>query len=151
MKPAAYTDEEWLLQRLIDASRHTCHGCGEDIHGVEELQLVQVVYANQLPNGKVEFYAIENDLGDYQYKPHFFHLSCWEDVLEQLESVLEDYEPVLGDEHRRVCGCDGCTASIYAWEAMGLISFGELRYSRRKPNGEDTLYFDECNSTPCAL
>lgn len=151
MKPAAYTDEEWLVQQLIDESEHACPYCGEDIHSVEELRLVQVVYANQLLTGKVEFYALEDEQGNYEHKPYFFHFVCWENVQERLEGIIEDNEPVFGNDDRKIRECDGCTASIYAWETTGLISFGELHRSQRKPNGENTFHFDECNSTPHVL
>lgn len=145
MKPAAYTDEEWILEQLINESEHACAFCSEDIHSVEELQMLQVVYPN-LPNGKVEYYDIESDSGGYQYQPRFFHLQCWEEVEEQLNEILEEYDP-FADE-TGICECCICGAGILAWETTGLLSFGELRRAQRMPNGESTFYFDECNVDP---
>lgn len=141
---SATTDEEWL-QNLINESEHTCGNCNKDINSVDEIRLVQVVYTTTNPD---EFCAIENDKGEYQYQPYFFHFGCWEDIQEQLEQLLENQEPVFADESKAVFECDGCTSDIYAWESIGLLSFGEIRRASRMPNGESTFIFDECNSTP---
>lgn len=148
VKPAALTDEEWAIQLLINESAHECAYCGEDIHSVEELQLLQVVYANRV-NGKLEFYAIEDERGEYLYKSKFFHFMCWEEVQEGLAEITEDQEPPICDEiERRACECDSCTADIRHWETTGMVQFGELRRAKRMPNGDSTLYFDECNTAP---
>jgi hypothetical protein len=150
VKPAALTDEEWAIQRLIDESEHACAYCEEDIHSVEELRLVQVVYSNKTPTG-LEFYAIENDEGEYQYQPWFFHFTCWEDVQERLVEIIEDQEPVFDPLEQKAVECDGCTADIRPWETTGLISFGEIHRSQLMPNGENTFHFDTCNSKPHVL
>lgn len=148
MSSAALTDEEWAVRLLLDESEHACAFCGEDIHSVEETRLVQVVYATSDPSS---FCIIENDEGEFQYKPYFFHFICWEDVQESLEEIVGDREPVLRDESRAVLECNGCASDIYAWDTVGLISFGEFRRPHRRPNNESTFIFDECNSTPHIL
>lgn len=145
MNSAALADEEWAARLLLDKSEHSCAFCNEDINAVEEVRLLQVVYATADPNS---FCIIDNDWGEYQHKPCFFCFTCWEDVEEALGEVIEDREPVFRDETRAVFECNGCTSGIHAWETVGLISFGELRRSHRIPNNESTLIFDECNSTP---
>jgi hypothetical protein len=150
VKPAALTDEEWALQLLINESAHACAYCKEDIHSVEELKLLQVVYVDCV-NNETAFYTIDNGWGEYEYKPQLFHFMCWEEIQEELVDILDGQESLFDPDGPCVCTCNGCAVSINPWEIVGIISFGELRRSKRTPNGESTFYFDDCNSVPDVL
>lgn len=135
---------------LINESEHVCASCGEDIHSVEELSLLQVVYVNFV-DGALEFYAIESDQGEYQYKPQLFHIACWEDTRENLVEVLEDYEENVDEDAPSICECNGCDARIRPWATLGVIHAGELHRSQLMPNGESALCFVDWNNTPNIL
>ncbi len=146
----ASVSDEWDLDSLINASDHICGYCGKDIHTVEEIKLLQVVYATGHQHA-VNFLAVSDERGEFQYTPYFFHFMCWEEITESLEEFLDEREPVFDAAGQGTCECTGCTADIRSWETMGLVSFGELRRSNLMPNGESTFYFDECNTKPHTL
>jgi hypothetical protein len=120
---------------------HICHGCDEELCLTDEVALLQVVYPF-CPNGHVETCAVDNGAGSFRFAPRFMHLECWEELEEDLTEKLEDVPPML--DHYGICDCSVCASDIRAWESSGLLTFGELRQSRRRPNGEPTIHFDEC-------
>lgn len=147
MKPAAFTDEEWEADVIIWESAHVCAHCGEDIHVTDEIFLLQVVYAGYDEQGNFNHFILQNSEGDYIHEPQFFHLGCWEDLWEDFELLIEDMPPLMDPEpHLQIAECYGCKSSVRAYETAGLLSFGELRRSRRSPDGDSTIYFDPCNN-----
>lgn len=146
MKPAAFTEEEWDTEMLIWKSDHICSSCGEALHLTDELFLLQVVYPGYTEQGTLDNFIVQEVGGYYLYDPQFFHVDCWEDLLTEYRDIYEE------DEEQRdlhgVAKCTLCSSDIRAYEISGMLSFGELRRSRRFPDGQSTIYFDPCGKAP---
>src|SRR5688572_24368528 len=107
MRPSALTNEEEELERLLWESGHVCADCGEPLHVLDELILVQVGYP--FLHQSLTFCAVEDDHGQYKYAPFFFHFSCFEDVCDNTspDDPLEDAQWIIK--------CTNCNAGIRAW------------------------------------
>lgn len=126
-------------------TEHVCSHCGDNLELVDEILLLQVIYPNRTNEGNA-YFIVEDDVGDYAYTPQYFHLQCWEEIAADLDGYNEEREPFFEPED--LWECDSCTSSINRWETTGMLNEGELRQSRREPNGEPTIYFDTCNIKP---
>lgn len=123
-------------------TEHICHGCDEAICLTDEVVLLQVVYP-YLPNGHVETCVVDDGNGNFRFPPRFMHLDCWEELEEELMEHLEDVPPML--DPYGICDCSFCGSDIRAWETSGLLTFGELRRSRKCPDGPHSgIHFEEC-------
>ena len=139
--------EERRREMLIWKSGHVCAYCGDGIHLTAEVFLLQIVYSGYDEQGNLNQFILQDNEGDYIYEPQFFHLECWEDLWENFEAFLEDRPPLMDPEPSlQIAECYGCESSIRAYEPAGLLSFGEIRRSRRSPDGDTTIYFDPCNN-----
>ena len=126
-------------------SGHLCGQCGQMITLMEEVVLLEVVYINK--TDQVEFYAAEDDHGNYAYEPYFFHHSCWEDDVENVLCEYMDQEelsPVL--DGRGIAECDTCTSDILPWETSGVLQLGEFQLSDKNPDGTHRVKFVQYDS-----
>lgn len=123
----------------VNPTEHSCASCGEAISYTEEVFLLSVVQA-QLINGRVEYYDLLDDEGDFAYTPYFFEFSCWESIEEDLRDRAKDVPPIM--DELSLTECAACESDIRPWETMGLISFGELHSSQRTPAGPTTVFAD---------
>lgn len=144
-KPSALTAEEFEAETLLAASGHICGDCGEDLHFVDELFLIQVVYLNRVGE-TFEMYFVEDEDGEFEYDPYFFHLECWEKNHETLGELVDETPAIIHPASIAVCSC--CKSDILPWEVTGSIQFGELHRSQKTPNHEATLYFHVYGSNP---
>lgn len=142
MKPVALSEEEWKTDCL--AAEHICAACGEDLHVLEELVLVQIATPHRTGNS-INFWAIENE-GGFAYKPEYIHVGCWEEIDLNLARNIEDKDKV--EDSRELLKCVTCESSIFEQETLGLVTVGEFRIARKMPNGKPALYFDHGASKP---
>lgn len=118
-----------------------CAVCGEDdpLTFTEEVFHLQVTQL-QMFNGEPVFHPVINEeTGDFQFDPYFFHFGCWEDIEENLKEELEDVPPI--QDPLSVFKCKICGSGIREWEYAGQLTYGELHASRRSPDGEKTERF----------
>lgn len=120
-------------------SGHLCGYCGEPILILEEAVLLEVVYIAKTYEG-VQYYAIEDEHGNYAYEPYFFHHNCWDEEVENsLCEYIEDEPPVL--DSRGIAECDGCTSDIFPWETSGVLHLGDFQRSDKNPDGTYRIKF----------
>jgi len=147
MRPGALTEEEWRVEQLLWESDHICSDCGEELHLTDEVYLVQAVYIGYDANGHLNNFILNDADGGYLYEPQFLHEMCWsalwEDFWSECGDLHVDQEPQL-----QVAECDGCSSGIRIHEVSAMVNLGELRRSKRSPDGNDTLYFDPCHGAP---
>lgn len=134
---AKWTEEGWDL----NPTEHFCAGCGEPLAFAEEVFLLKIVQA-QLIEGRIEYYDVLNDTGDFMWDPYFFEFFCWEGVQEDLTNHFDDVPPV-SDPHNSLLECDTCSNDINPWEIFGLVAFGELHCAKRTPNNKPTTIFED--------
>jgi hypothetical protein len=147
MRPAAYTKEEWAVEKLIWESGHICSNCGEDLHLTDDIVLLQVVYPGYDAQGRLDYFILQSSGGDYMYEPQFFHAGCLEELVVDFEDHISMESPHMDpEEHLQVAECTTCTAHIRAHEVSATLNRGELRCSKRSPDGTVTIYFDNCSS-----
>ncbi len=127
---------------------HACAYCDDWLYITDELILVQVVYTNFLED-HIECYDIDDGQGGFVYDPWFYHLDCWESVMEELDALTEGQPPVVDPLGHY--DCSQCGSGIRAWETSCLVTPGELRRSPRAPNGVPGIHFDNCLGDPQLL
>lgn len=125
-------DDKYELEHLLTKTEIQCASCQNGIHLTEEVFLVRLVQAQAAREG-LEHYDVLDDYGNYQYEPHFFEFSCWEELQEELRDMHEDIPSV--EDQLAIIECDICGSGVRAWEVVGIIQFGELHCSPRSPNG----------------
>lgn len=113
-------------------SEFSCTGCGEAIEYMEEVFVVTVVLAQLTERGVVYSPVLYED-GDFLYEPHFLCFSCREGYQEELKELVRDMPPVLDDYS--VINCKECLSGIRTGEVVAMITHGEIRLSKRSPNG----------------
>lgn len=121
----------------LNPTEHNCASCGEALSYTEEVFLLSVVQA-QLIDGRIEYYDVLDDSGDFAYIPYFFEFVCWESIEEDLKDRAKDVPPIV--DNQSLLECAACESDIRAWETLGLVSFGELHSSRRTPDGPSTIF-----------
>lgn len=109
-----------------------CPECGEHIHLAEEIFEVRIVQA-QLVNGSLQYYDVLTEDGDYAHEPRHFNFECWESLEEDIAAYSEDSPPI--QDALGLIECDICRSDIREWEALALVRFGEIHFSKRSPNG----------------
>jgi hypothetical protein len=129
----------WDVGALNLGSGHVCAHCSQELEVLEEALLLQVAYPAK-PNGSMEYYIAEDEQGEFFYEPYFFHLSCWEEEVENSLYALRDDEPPVLDE-RGIVECDGCTSHILPWELSGVLTLGEFQRATRAPDGSAGISF----------
>jgi hypothetical protein len=127
----AQEDEDEEDEEEEAGSGACCKHCGCELAMAEEVFLARVMKTTAAPPYLVELDPTETD---YVHIPAFFCFDCWEERLEEVETALEDVPPTL--DARGMATCDVCGSDILAEEAMAVVSFGEIHWSSRAPNGE---------------
>lgn len=149
VKPSAYTEEEWLVEQLIWESGHICSDCGEELHLTDEVCLIQAIYVGYDEHGQLNHFILNSEDGGYLHEPQFLHEMCWQAMWEDFWNEHGCRDPHVDPEpHLQVAKCHGCSAGIRVHELSALLSTGELRCSKRLPDGDNTLYFDACGTPP---
>lgn len=129
MDEALDYDEEEELK--LASSGCACGLCMNDIKITEEVFLLRIVHPF-LVDGSLQYFDLVDDLGRYRYPPVFFDFGCWEEEEEEIQTIQEDVPPAQADDG--IILCDICESDICQGEAMGLVQFGEIRWSERSPN-----------------
>lgn len=109
----------------------TCASCKEDIKLTDEVFLVSIVLPI-MSNGVLTCFDVIDERNTYKYPPIFFCFECWESELEDVRTVQEDVPPMVA--HDGVIRCDVCNSDVCSGESVGLIQFGEIRLTGRRPN-----------------
>ena len=136
-------DEEFL--RLAMRTEHDCANCGDKICYTVEIVVITVVVPS-VENGEVVFATAEADDGDFLYEPRFLEYECWEDVVDEVYSLLCDNPPI--EEPSSITVCRICESGVCAGELCGLATKGELHCSSRMPEGVATTTFDPQDPKP---
>lgn len=138
MVQSAYVGDEELF---MYETGHVCAECQETLIVTDELVLLQIIVPRVNAQGQIEYSPFERADGSYAYEPYFFHSRCWDDLEERLAGLLEDEgcSPVHDAYSFRVC--DACKSGIRPMEPVAMVSAGELRASKRAPNGEHSAAF----------
>ena len=132
-------DDNEVYEMIYDSGKE-CTRCQEKIMLVEEVYLLWVVSAHM--NGEIQILPVESDDEDFMFEPQFFCFSCWEANLEDLIQVdVEDLDVHTVHDDRSVYECVVCDSGIRLDESFGQAVLGEIRYSKKEPNGEQTLYY----------
>ena len=84
--------------------------------------------------------------GDYVYPPHWFEFSCWEDLVEELNEMVDDAPPIRHEES--LLNCDYCGSGICEGEIFGAGYLGEIHVSPRMPDNVATQAFVESSPDP---
>lgn len=134
--------------RGVYRTEHNCAYCDERIYVCDEVILVQIVYPNFVVD-HIELYDIDNGCGGFEYEPWFFHLDCWESVMEELDELTEDAPPML--DPLSIFDCSHCKSGIRPWESSCLVTPGEFHRSPRAPNGVQDIHFEACLGEPQLL
>lgn len=122
-------------------SGRSCDGCEQDIAYTEEVVVASVMEAME-ENGQVFTDILrDEDDQDYQFAPYVMHVECWEGILSDIEEAVADELPVPAQEVVLVCMC--CESEIGPQEPFVGTQFGELRVSRRSPEGVPTPTVEE--------
>jgi hypothetical protein len=91
-------------------SGQVCPWCEDPILLTEEVYQLSMVYV-QLEDGRLSFTTAEDSDHDYLYEPLFVCLSCWESIIDDLESQMENVPPVLDPGVSSCAAIDAQTAS----------------------------------------
>lgn len=111
-----------------DSDCHVCAHCLDAIPQDGGAVLVMLC----LPHFADEvhyFPLLDDETGEPEVEPLFFHLDCWDEVLENIEELTEDEPPV--EEPDSMLTCDCCQSSIRMGERVATISTGEFEKSQR--------------------
>ncbi len=128
-------DVEW------SGTDFSCSVCGDGIEFKEEVFALTVMLT-QVGERGTEYAPLIFEDGDFLYAPHFFCFNCREDTLEELSDLMRDIPPVL-DQFTSL-ECDSCRSGIRAGEVVAIMTHGEIRLSRRSPNGQSGGSTFEC-------
>jgi hypothetical protein len=136
-------DDGYLNESDVDwsATGFSCTGCGEAIDYQEEVFVLTVALAHQGERG-IEYAPLIFEDGDFLYEPHFLCFNCRDDELEELCDLMRDVPPVL-DQHASF-ECDACRSGVRSGEVVAIMTHGEVRLSKRSPNGENGGSTFEC-------
>lgn len=118
-----------------------CTGCGEAVDFHEEVFVLTVVLVHQGERG-LEYSPLIFEDGDFLYEPHFFCFNCRDEELEELNDLMRDIPPVL--DHYAGLECDICRSGIRIGEVVAIVTHGEIRLSKRSPNGQNGGSTFEC-------
>jgi hypothetical protein len=129
------------MEYMYYAGRN-CSDCSEDLMLTDDVVLVQVVIP-KVENGQVVFPVFENPDGSYAYEPYVFHDHCWGENVDLMRASLEEAGWLPKPDQYAFCRCAYCDSGIRVGEPMGFISYGQLTTSKRVPNGEVSVTFEE--------
>jgi len=119
----------------LDWSRteFSCRVCGECISFAEEVFVVTIAVAQLTGRGMQYSQLLFIEDGDFLYEPVFLCFNCSEDSQEELGERVRDVPPVA--DAYAVIDCGSCRSGIRNGEVVALITHGEIRLSKRSPNG----------------
>lgn len=109
-----------------------CAECAEEVVFTEDVVLLQIVQPHIFGSNTL-LHEVKDGDGDFAYEPYFLHFQCWESVVEQLETEIENMPPV--EDPDSCIRCRYCKSGIRQWELCGSLSVGELHVAKRAPNG----------------
>lgn len=115
-----------------------CAQCESHIHLMEEIFFLRIVRP-YIVDGNLTHFDILDDQGLPTYEPAFFDFGCWEEEQEHLTEIQEDIPPV--PDPLGILLCDVCHSDILPGESVGLLHFGEMHWSDRSPNNQNTPTF----------
>lgn len=135
-------DEDQETLDYVETTQLSCVVCDEALTFGEEILAIVVVQAQYVtsldaqsgrPHGCIEFYAVLDDDGDFEYEPTFTHYECWADT-------CEEYRQLLADEPRQrsrspaadLCRCSFCAAGIGAFQEFARVMLGECLISEKR-------------------
>jgi hypothetical protein len=118
-----------------------CPECGKELMLTEAAVLLQIVVP-QLNEARQVFYLpFEGADGGYAYEPYFFHADCWAANNEALDTMLTEYDCRAVHDDYSFMTCKLCHSGLRLNEPAALVSHGELRASRRSPDGNSAPTF----------
>lgn len=123
------------------ATGFSCSGCGEAVEYMEEVFVLTVVLTQPGERGTMYAPLIFED-GDFLYEPHFLCFNCRDEELEELCDLMRDIPPIL--DQYSILDCDACRSGIRLGEVVAIVTHGEIRLSKRQPNGENGGSTFEC-------
>lgn len=126
MEAAVNTDSDEEEESIVPS----CSSCEETITYEEDVVQALVVYPYSLDGERVEnleLYVTEE--GEPIYTPLFFDFSCFENLIEQLNTLNKDVPPTLSEEAQVTC--DYCTSGILPQENCVRFDHGEIVLSKK--------------------
>lgn len=125
-----------------------CTSCGKAFCESEEIFQVTLRFVVRTETGLTQCHVLGED-GDCAYEPTFFHVGCWEEVVEGLREAVAD-TPSVEDEEAALL-CTFCESGVREWEHFGRAYIGELRRSPRCPDGQKAYRFVRIDSSAGSL
>lgn len=112
-----------------------CSACDEKLSFTEEVVLIQVIQPVLHEGGVVYHHPVVDEYGDYLYWPHVLHFSCWENIYNEVQEMVENAPPIEDHYSPWKCGC--CGSGIRSNEYALSWALGEYHASRRQPQTGD--------------
>ena len=135
-------DEDLLDDQQVAAF---CPSCGDEIRLTEEVFHIAFARAYQTANG-VEIQELKPD-GQPVGTPCIYCFECWENHEENLRDNCEDVLPIQDVYDHGLLECDICQSDICEGETFAIETFGEVRWSKRCPNGTATMAFEHLSQS----
>jgi len=138
----------------LPKSGQQCGYCGVDIRvslpdAVWDVALLQVVTATTGGGEGVSYKVETAEDNDFLFAPHFFCMTCWEEITESIDSASKDHA-----HHRTiyladaVVRCDQCNSGIAEGEIFATICSGALCMSVQTPSGHPETDFVPTDKMP---
>lgn len=131
------------VRRVLIQHDHKCGACGEELDPDDSMYLIQIVRARRFFNQETQRWElhfekqIDDETGDFENPPYFFHPDCWSENSEELREAAQAIEPSV--EEDPACICSFCGSHIPEEELMGVVHQGEFVLSERQPDGHDAI------------
>ncbi len=110
----------------------TCISCGDAFTLDDEVFLATIRFL-VVGASVLEQHLVVDDHGDFMYEPLFFHIECWEAVVDELREAYEDIPPLEHGEAVRTCTF--CKSGVLQWEYFARANIGEFHRSQKSPDG----------------
>ena len=118
-----------------------CAECGNELLLTEAAVLIQIVLPQLNESRQVVYPPFEGADGAFAYEPYFYHAECWAANHEALDNLLSEYDCRAVHDDYSFMTCQLCHSGLRLNEPVALVSSGEMRASRRSPNGDSSPTF----------
>lgn len=129
--------ESGLAPISYNSGKH-CAECGNELLLTESAALIQIVLPQLTEARQVIYLPFEGADGGFAYEPYFFHAECWAANEEALDNLLSEYDCHAVHDDYSFMTCKLCHSGLRLNEPAAMVSHGEIRASRRSPDGGGT-------------
>jgi hypothetical protein len=127
------------VEQVDYSSGHICSAsdCAAELILTEDAARLEVVIPQLDENHQVVYQPfISQATGTFAYEPYHFHEQCWQEYVDALVELLEEYDARTVHDEYSFITCTYCYSGIRLHEPMGLVRHGALHANKRTPNGE---------------